>query len=184
LIGVIGDVIPRKGAHYLVAALPRIIAAAPDTRLVLVGSLGPDDYVQGIRATARRMAVAPRVIMTGHRDDVDQVMAALDVCVLPSVDEPLGMSVLEAMAAGVPVVASDVGGLPECLGHGRTGILVPPADSNALAEAIIRLLGNPQQRRELGEDGRKWVHERFSAESQTPRIEAVFRRVTRCRRAA
>jgi glycosyltransferase involved in cell wall biosynthesis len=184
LIGSIGNVIPRKGARYLVAALPKILAAVPDTRLVLAGKLGPADYVRGIRTTAERLAVAPKVIMTGHRDDVDLLMAALDVCVLPSLDEPLGMAVLEAMAAGLPVVASDVGGLPECLGHGETGTLVPPADAGALADAIIPLLRNPRRRRKLGENGRKRVREHFSAESQTPRIEAVFRHVIRRRRAA
>jgi glycosyltransferase involved in cell wall biosynthesis len=184
LIGAIGNVTPRKGAHYLVRALPRILAAAPDTMVMLVGEALSARYVAEVRATAEKLDVAAHLLWLGHRDDVDAIMAAMDVCVLPSLSEPLGMAILEAMAAGLPVVATTVGGIPECLGDCPAGKLVPPADSEALAGAVVELLCNPTQRRTCGEEGRRRVREHFSAESQTPCIEAVLARVARYKTAA
>ncbi len=177
LIGIVGNVIPRKGARYLVDALPKILATVPEAALVLVGQPGPVDYVESLRSSAERSALASRLIMTGHRDDIDQIMAALDVCVMPSLDEPLGMVALEAMAVGLPVVASDVGGIPECVTDGVTGTLVRPADSRALADAVVGLLGDTARCRRYGVAARQRVQNEFSAESQTPRIESLFARV-------
>ena len=185
LIGVVGDVVPRKGLVHLVGALPKILRAVPEAWLLVSGARHKaPHYVAGIGALAERLGVASRIIWLGHREDVDQIMAAMDVCVLPSLAEPLGMVTLEAMAAGRPVVGSRVGGIPECIVDGETGILVPPADSHALAEAVISLLQDPARRRTLGEAGRKRVQERFSPEVQTRCVEAVFSRVTQRRKAA
>lgn len=184
LIGCVGDVIPRKGLIHLVGALPKILAAVPQTRLVVVGRHKDPDYIARVKSTAGRLQVADAMILTGHRDDVDQIMAALDVCVLPSLEEPLGMSILEASAAGLPVVGSAVGGIPECIRDGVTGTLVRPANSDALAEAIVRLLEDPALRRQFGQAGRIRARDEFSAESQTPRLEEVFARVAQRKTAA
>ena len=105
------------------------------------------------------------VRLAGERDDVGELLAAADLFVLSSRSEGLPLSILEAMAAGLPVVASDVGGVPELVVDGETGLLVPPGDPHALAAAIDRLLDDPDLRRRLGAAGRLRVSEQFDLES-------------------
>ncbi len=128
--------------------------------------------------------MAGSITWTGHRNDVDEILAALDLYVLPSLEESLPLSVLEAMASGLAVVASAVGGIPECVTSGETGLLVPPARSDRLAAAIVELLGDPARRRRFGDAGRRRMQEQFTAESQAPSIEAAFARVIRGRDAS
>ena len=111
---------------------------------------------------------------TGRRDDVPAVTAALDVAVLPSYREAQGLSILEAMALGRPVIASAVGGIPEMIEHGRTGLLVPPRDPDALANAIIRMLQDHPYADTLGKAGRDLVEERFCAELMVRAIETIY----------
>ncbi|MGO8688844.1 MAG: glycosyltransferase family 4 protein [Thermoguttaceae bacterium] len=181
LLGIVGNVIPRKGLLYLVRALPEILAAAPTARLLVVGGEDRGGYAGRVRAAAQQCGASAAIIWTGHRSDIDELLAALDLYVLPSLEESLPLSVLEAMAAGLPVVAAAVGGIPECVVAGETGLLVPPAQSAPLAQAIVELLGNPERRRRFGEAGRRRVQERFTAESQAPSIEAAFARAIRGR---
>ncbi len=184
LLGAIGDVIPRKGLLYLVRALPPVLAAAPQTRLAVVGRDGPADYVARVKSAARELGVADGILWVGHRGDVPAVLAALDLCVLASIEESFPLAILEAMSVGLPVVATAVGGVPECVRHGETGILVPPADSEALAAALLDLLCDPARRRRFGEAGRRRVLEQFSLESQVARIEAALSSVAHHARSA
>lgn len=183
LLGVVGSVVPRKGLIYLVRALPAILAAVPNAHLLVVGGKEQSDYAVDARATAEQLGVAGHMTWTGHRTDVQDIMAALDLFVLPSQEESFPLAILEAMAAGLPVVATTVGGIPECVVPGETGILVPPARSEPLAAAIVDVLRDPVCARRFGEAGRRRVRERFSAQSQAPCIEAVLAGVVR-RRAA
>ena len=116
----------------------------------------------------------PSVTFTGRRDDVPAVTAALDVAVLPSYREAQGLSILEAMALGRPVVASAVGGIPEMIDHGRTGLLVPPRDPEALAGSIVRLLADPAYADRLGREGRGLVEERFCSELMVREVESIY----------
>jgi len=185
LLGVVGAVIPRKGQVYLVQALPKILAACPGTRLVLVGTTEfTPDYVREVRAVADRLGVASRIIWTGHRDDAAEILAALDLFVLPSLEESLPLTILEAMATGLPVVATAVSGIPEVVRPNETGILVPPRKSNALADAILVLLADAERRRQFGEAGQRAVKMRHSIETQVAAIEQVLARVAGQRRAA
>ena len=111
---------------------------------------------------------------TGRRDDVPAVTAALDVAVLPSYREAQGLSILEAMALGRPVVASAVGGIPEMIDHGRTGLLVPPREPDILADAITRLLTDHPYADTLGKAGRTLVEERFCAELMVREVETIY----------
>ena len=181
LLGIIGNVIPRKGLIYLVRALPQILAAVPDARLLVVGGEEQGKYAALVRAAAEQGGVAGCIAWTGHRSNVHEILAALDLYVLPSLEESLPLSVLEAMAAGLPVVASTAGGIPECVVPGETGLLVPPGQSGPLARAIVELLVDPARRRQFGDAGRRRVEERFTTASQTPIIEAAFARVLRGR---
>ena len=173
LIGSIGDVIPDKGLIHLVRALPKIRRAVPAARLLVVGG-GSGVYRAAVEREAERLGVDSMIIWAGRRTDVADILRALDVFVLPSLEENFPLVVAEAMAAARPVVATAVGGVPECVSPGETGVLVPPADDGALAGALIGLLCDAPLQRRLGEAARKRVQERFSPETQVPRIEAAL----------
>ncbi|MCR4415754.1 MAG: glycosyltransferase family 4 protein [Thermoguttaceae bacterium] len=179
LVGAVGNVIPRKGLIYLVRALPEVLSAVPEARLVIVGREISRSYLARLKSLADEIGVASRIVWAGHRTDVPRVLAALDLCVLASLEESLPLTLLEAMAAGLPVVATAVGGVPECIRPGQTGLLVRPGNSGELARAIVHLLSDPAQRRALGDAGAVWVREQFSPEAQTARIEAALARVAR-----
>jgi glycosyltransferase involved in cell wall biosynthesis len=127
-----------------------------------------------MEAKAKAMQLSEDVIFTGIRQDVPNILGLLDVFVLPSLWEGLPIALLEAMAAGLPVVATAVGGTPEVVVEGETGFLVPPRDPEALAEAILRLLREPDLRRRMGEAGRKRVAEHFSVEQMVQKTEALY----------
>jgi glycosyltransferase involved in cell wall biosynthesis len=175
LVGTIGTVIPRKGVDHLVRAWARVVADIPGARLLVVGD-EPGAYAADLRRMAGTLGIGDSIIWAGRRLDIPEVLAALELFVLASVEEPFGLVLGEAMAAGLPVVATAVGGVPECVVAGETGLLVAAADPPALAAAIIALLRDPAQRRRFGAAGRRRVGERFIADTQVPRIEAVLAR--------
>jgi glycosyltransferase involved in cell wall biosynthesis len=176
LIGFIGDIIPRKGLIHLIRAMPKILHAVPDAQLLCVGH-PRSDYAERCRAAAELAGVAERICWTGSRGDVDRVLAALDVYVLPSLEENMPVAILEAMASCCPVVASAVGGIPECVVHEQTGLLVPPAAETLLADAVIRVLSDSALRDRWGRAGRQRVADCFSIEGRILEIENVFRRI-------
>ncbi|MEP7082326.1 MAG: glycosyltransferase family 4 protein, partial [Chloroflexota bacterium] len=173
LLGIVARLEAEKGHRFLVAAMPDILAAAPRTWLAIVGSgsLAGDLRAQ---AAALPAPARDRVVFTGRREDVAAITADLDVAVLPSLREAQGISLLEAMARRVPVIASAVGGIPEVVTDGVDGLLVPAGDPGALASAAVRLLTDPDLRRRLGEAGYRTVAERFSIDAQVRRIEALY----------
>ena len=134
----------------------------PARSLLLVGS---GEGETAVREAAKQAGVAERVHFLGWRSDVPRILQALDLYVQPSVSEAFGLTVVEAAAAGLPIVASDVGGIPEIIEHGVNGLLVPPGDAQALADAIQQLIDDPQRARQLGEAARRTAFERFSAEA-------------------
>lgn len=173
LVVMVGSIIARKGVIYLVRALPAILRSVPDARILLVGeSYG--SYHETVRAEAERLRVSDRLIWMGHRDDVGSVLAASDLFALSTLEDNFPLTILEAMVAGLPVVATHVGGIPECVFPGLTGELVPRKDVNAFARAVVRLLLDPVLRQRYGAAGRQLVRERFSPASQVPQIEAAL----------
>lgn len=181
VIGIVGDIIPRKGLIYLVNSLKQIKGVVPEVRLLVVGN-GPSDYIRKVNAKADRLGVSSSILWAGHRTDIPEILSALDLFVLPSVGEPFGIAVIEAMAAGLPVVATSVGGLPEVVVPYETGFLVPPANHRAISTAIITLLKDKDLRRRFGESGRKRVLKNFSVETQLPKIESCLYRASKDRR--
>jgi glycosyltransferase involved in cell wall biosynthesis len=123
---------------------------------------------------ARELRIAHRVVFTGRRDDVPAVTRALDVAVLPSYREAQGLSILEAMALSRPVVASNVGGIPEMITDGVTGVLVPPHDPDALSGAIIRLLRDHPFADTLGRAGHDLVHDRFCIDIMVDAVQGIY----------
>ena len=175
VVGIIGDVIARKGLLYLVRALPALVEAVPEVRLLCVGC-NNTEYAARVRAEAEQLGVQDRIVWAGPRDDIERMLSAIDVYVLPSLEENMPLAILEAMAAGRAVVASAVGGIPECVTDQQTGILVPPAQSQPLAQALIRLLTHDEQRRRMGRAGQARVRANFSTESQIQRIDRSLER--------
>jgi glycosyltransferase involved in cell wall biosynthesis len=173
MVGVVARLAPEKGHRHLVAAMPAILEAEPDAWLVIVGEGAEADALQA-QAAAFGPRIADRIVFTGRREDISAVTADLTVAVVPSLREAQGISILEAMARRRPVVASAVGGIPEVITHGVDGLLVPPADPDALAGAISTLLADRALREWIGDAGYRTVAERFSIDAQVKRIEAVY----------
>jgi len=171
IVGVVARLEPEKGHPTLLEAWPAVLRAVPDAYLLIVGEGSRRDALE---AQARELRIAHRVVFTGRRDDVPAVTAALDVAVLPSYREAQGMVILEAMALSRPVVASNVGGIPEMIEDGVTGLLVPPRDPGALAAAIVRLLTNHPLADTLGRAGHDMVHDNFCIELMVGAIESIY----------
>jgi len=171
IVGVVARLEPEKGHATLIEAWPQVLRAVPDAYLLIVGE---GSRREALEAQAREMRVAHRVVFTGRRDDVPSVTAALDVAVLPSYREAQGLSILEAMALSRPVVASNVGGIPEMIEDGVTGLLVPPHDADALAHSISRLLLDHPLADTLARAGHDLVHDRFCVELMVSEIQAIY----------
>jgi glycosyltransferase involved in cell wall biosynthesis len=172
LIGTVGRLEPRKGTSTLLAALAVLRAGGRhDAALVVVGD-GP--LRAELAADAERLGVASHVQLLGDRSDVRDVLEALDVFVLPSRTEGMSNALLEGMAMALPVVATAVGGTPEVIADGKSGLLVPADDPKAMAAAIARLLDDAAFATRLGAAARATVEERYGARNMVRRLEAVY----------
>lgn len=165
LIVCVGRLEPWKGQHVLVETLPAIFAAHPDATAWFVGgaAVNKAEYLPALQARCAQLGIADRVTFTGPRDDVPAILRRATLLVLPSVEpEPFGRTVVEAMAAGCPPIATAAGGPLEIIEDGRSGLLVPPGDAGALADAVNGLLADPARTRTLGAAGRERVAAQFS----------------------
>jgi glycosyltransferase involved in cell wall biosynthesis len=171
IVGVVARLEPEKGHQTLIEAWPQVLRSVPSAYLLIVGEGSRRDFLEQWAAAHK---VAHRVIFTGRRDDVPAVTAALDVAVLPSWREAQGLSILEAMALSRPVVASDVGGIPEMVEDGVTGLLVEHDNPVALAEAIVRLLTDHAFADSIARAGHDLVHDRFCIEIMVKSIEQIY----------
>ncbi len=173
-IGYAGRLAQVKGVSYLLQALSELRQEFPALRLEIAGS-GPERAA--LEHEAQSLRIAEAVSFLGWQSDVMRSLRKWDIVVLPSLHEGLGIAALEAMACGVPVVASSAGGLPELIEHGCSGMMVSPADAGALAGALQSLLRDPHKRRAMGEAGRKRVSEHFSARRMVKEITAAYERL-------
>ena len=172
-LGVVARLAPQKGHRVLFDALPAIRAAVPEVHARLIGHEELSTVAE-LQTAADERGVGHLVTFEGFRADVANVMADLDVFVLPSLWEGFGLVLLEAMAAGRPIVASAVGPIPEIVVDGVTGLLVPPGDPAALAEAITRLLRDPELAAALGRAGRARVERELRLDTMVERTEALY----------
>lgn len=172
LFGIIARLHPVKGHRYFLEAARDVAGEFPDARFAIVGS---GFYYQEIDRLIREHDLEQNCVRTGFRKDVGQIYAALDCLVISSLSEGFGLTAVEALALGRPVVATRVGALPEIVSDGVSGFLVPPADSKALAEAMIRILNLPDRGRSLGEAGRAIVQERFSLDHLAEETARLYR---------
>src|SRR4029079_6531484 len=171
IVGVVAGLDPEKGNQTLIEAWPHVLRSVPSAYLLIVGEGSRRDFLEQWAAAHK---VAHRVIFTGRRYDIPAVTAALDVAVLPSWREAQGLSILEAMALSRPVVASDVGGIPEMIEDGVTGLLVEHDNPVALAEAVVRLLTDHAFADTIARAAHELVHERFCVELMVKAIEEIY----------
>jgi glycosyltransferase involved in cell wall biosynthesis len=159
LVCAVGRLSPEKGHGFLLDAFREVIAVVPEARLVLVGEGSLRSHLQ---AQATGLGLSDHVIFAGYRDDVEAIIAASDLLVMPSLREGFGDPIIEAMALSRPVIASRVGGIVETVRDGETALLVPPGDPDALALATVNLLRDPQARERMGLQGQQVALREFS----------------------
>jgi glycosyltransferase involved in cell wall biosynthesis len=160
-----------KGHPSLIEAAPKILAEFLDTRFVLVGDGAARKEFE---SRVAKLGVDKSFLFLGRRDDVPEILACCDIAVLPSRAEGLPNAVLEYLAAGLPTIATNVGGNAEILKHGVTGLLVPPGDSDALASALLALLRSPALATQIAANGNKYVQENFSFGRLVKQIEDLY----------
>ncbi len=170
VVGFIGWLMPIKGPMHLLKAMEDVWQVHDDTILVFIGK---GDLDVDLRTEALKTSANGRVNFLGWRSDIDEIMPLFDIFVLPSLNEGMGRVLVEAMAAGKPVVASNVGGIPDLVQHEHNGLLVPPGDEKALAAAIRQLINDPEKAKLMGRRGRQFCHQ-FSVESMAEKIDSLY----------
>jgi glycosyltransferase involved in cell wall biosynthesis len=174
VIGVVSRLVPRKGVQDLLQAAKEVVMYYPNTRFLVVG----DGPLRGeLEELARKLGIAPNVVFLGHQHDMPGVYAAMDIFALPSWEEGLPMSVLEAQAARKPVIATAVGGIPDLVRQDQTGILIRPREVLDLRDAILRLLADPHLRARLGNSGGDWVDTHYSSNMMASKYETLYEQV-------
>jgi len=171
VIGAVGSLYPVKGHIHLIKALPGILRACPRTLLLLIGR-GELERVLKEEVASRNLDAHVRFL--GFRSDVPALLSTLDVFVLPSLSEGLSMALLEAMAAGKPVVASRVGGNPELVLDGDSGFLVDAESPELIADRVVRLLRDKGQAARMGDRGRRHVQDRFTFRGMVDQYQAFY----------
>jgi glycosyltransferase involved in cell wall biosynthesis len=170
-IGNVARLAPQKGQHTLLEAAPAVLTRHPTATFVFVG----DGHIRGeLEETARRLGISEHVTFTGEREDVPQLLASFDVFAFPSLFEGLCLAVIEAQAAGIPVVATPVGGIRETVVDGETGLLVPTESPDALAAAILEVLADPHAAHQRAHAAQDRVLEQFADSTMVERTITLY----------
>jgi L-malate glycosyltransferase len=176
LVAVVSRLTRLKGIEHFLHAAAALKPRYPDVRFLIVGETSPPDpaYLRELHGLCDALGLTDQVTFTGRRSDVPAILGAADVSVMPSLNEALSNVLLESMAAGAPVVATRVGGTPEALSDGETGLLVPPGNVEALAAAVSRLLDDRELACRLGRAARAHIGERFSVDRMVRATENLY----------
>jgi glycosyltransferase involved in cell wall biosynthesis len=174
LVGIVAHLADHKGHQYLIQATKILKQQSPKIKTIIVGE-GP--LSMELNRQAKELDVEDIVFFLGFRKDIPKILTSLDLFVLSSYLEGMGSSILDAMACRLPVVATKVGGIPELVIHGETGILVPPRNPSALAKAILKLYSNKTLASRLGQKGYELVHQKFSAEAMADKVVRLYEKV-------
>jgi len=175
VVGTIGRLTPVKGHRYLIQAAKDVVKSHPDTSFLF---LGDGELLNDLQSLSIELGIKDKIKLLGWRPDVVDILSIFDIFVLPSLNEGMGKAVVEAMALGKPIVASCAGGLVDLVQEGRNGILVPPADSGALAQGLKTLLEDHQKRSQMGQEGMT-LAPRFGSDSMVSKIDAMYRNLMR-----
>jgi len=176
LVGIVARLVPIKNHHLFLQAAQVVAEAMPQVRFLVVGD---GELREELEVYARDLRLDGKVLFTGWRRDLPCLYADLDVVALTSINEGTPVSLIEALAAGVPVVATAVGGVPDVVVDGETGYLVEAGDVKGLAEAIIELLRNPGKAREMGQKGREAIYPKFAAQTLIANVEGLYAELLR-----
>ncbi len=173
VVGIGARLIRGKGIEYLLEAMPEIIKVFPNVSLVIAGE-GP--FEEDLRRRCFDLQIDRNVFFLGPRMDIPELLKLFDLYVLPSLSEGLPMGLLEAMASGCPVIATNVGGIPSAISNGLSGSLIPPMDSGALASEVISLLSNPELMKHYSDNARVIFKKNFGAHYMTRTYEQLYLR--------
>lgn len=171
LIGVVGRLVPFKGHRVLLKSMRQVIGSHPNAYLLVVGD-GP--LREKLEEQVKELGISQNVRFLGFIDEPGRYMAALDLFVLPSVNEPFGIVLLEAMAMGLPVVSTRAGGVPDIIEDGVTGLLAEPGDEKSLASAIEKVLDDKKLRKSLAQNGEREVCDRFTVKAMADKTFGVY----------
>ena len=171
VLGVVGSLYPVKGHRFLISAMPEIIRRWPGAVLLVVGR---GELEALLKAQAEQLGIGANIRFLGMRQDVPRLLSVLDAFVLPSLSEGLSLALLEAMASGKPVVATAVGGNPELVDQGQTGLLVRSEDAGSLATKLVELLQDPLMMQRFSEQGAKRVRQLFSLEQMVIQYRGLY----------
>jgi len=174
VVGNIAALVPHKGQRHLIEAAHIVVQKLPDVRFVI---LGEGELRDALERLVKEYHLEKHVLLPGFRTDVLGCLKSFDLFVMSSVTEGLGTSLLDAMACSRPIVATQAGGIPEVVEDGVTGLLVPPRDHAAMAEAIIALISDKGRRQQMGDAGFARVNEKFTVERMVAGTAAVYARV-------
>ncbi|MFB3904125.1 MAG: glycosyltransferase family 4 protein [Acidobacteriota bacterium] len=178
-LGVFGRIEERKRVVDAVEALS-LLDEALNSHLFIVGEAWTENGAaveRELRSKVRALGVEDRVTFTGYRTDIPEIIAALDIVLMPAEDEPFARAVLEGMCMGKPVIGTTSGGVPEVIEDGQSGLLVPPRDPRRIAEAIRSLVADPTAARRLGRNGQQRAINHFSVEAHLERVEQAYKRI-------
>jgi len=175
-IGCVGRISEEKGLDYLLNAAHDLLKHRTDCHFVIVGD-GP--LLDSLKEQAARLDILDYVHFTGRRADIPEVLASLDIFAMPSLTEGQPMALLEAMASGLPIIASAVGDIPKILKNGELGIIIPPADTARLTEAILTYLDSPLQASEMSDRARRAAEEQYSSARMAREYEEVYEALVR-----
>jgi glycosyltransferase involved in cell wall biosynthesis len=175
-IGFIKHLAPKYGPDYLLKALAVIIKDFPDVNLTMAGQGSMDNYLKQLAAD---LGIEKHVRFPGHieYEKIPEMLSGMDIFAMPSISETFGVAAVEAQAMEVPVVASNIGGVPEAVIDGETGILVEPGNVKELANAIMRLIRNPEERMRMGKAGRKFVLQNYNIEDNFALLEKLYNKM-------
>jgi len=174
VVGNVAALVPHKGQRYLIDAAHLVVQRMPDVRFVI---LGEGELREHLERQVREHHLEKHVLLPGFRTDVLGCIKSFDLFVMSSVTEGLGTSLLDAMACARPIVATAAGGIPEIVEDGVNGLLVPPRDAHALADAMVRALNDESMRRRMGAAGLARVRERFTVERMVSQTADIYRRL-------
>lgn len=174
IITSIAELHERKGLKYLIEAIPEIITKFQNIKLAIVGE-GPQR--NELEKLIKELKIENHVILTGRQKEIPKLLKCSDIFVLPSRREAFGLVILEAMISGLPIIASNTGGIPEIITANKTGILVEPESSQELSKALIKLIENDKKRQEFSLAGQKLVHEKFEAKKMAEEYAKIYENV-------
>ena len=174
LVGCVGQISSLKGQDYLIKAVPLVLKKIPSTKFLLCGEVRRERDKGKIESLVEKLGVRKNIIFLGWREDLPIVYSSLDVLAFPTLKEAFGRAAVEAMACEVPVIATRVGGVPEIVEDGKTGILIPPQTHIQLADAIIKLLQDSKMRKNMGKEGRKRVQKNFNIAKTVNGVENIY----------